>query len=701
MAAGRALAAAGCSHCRTSVLRLFMSSSKPSPLARSQHTLLWSPVATTRHLLRSYSSASSSGHVTGSHVTPSPESPETARQAAQDGSASDIETLESAAAEPAPAGVPWYLQVEPPRHAPFAEPPPLPELPSGSPPILSAVLEYAAEEMGLDDLSLLDLREMDPPPALGPNLFMLFGTARSERHLNVSAGRLVRWLRAKHHVHADADGLLGPNERKTKLRRKAKRAKLLGTMGTDDADDGISTGWICVNLGTINRSHTESAVLSEDGRVAGFGVPQTGSTIVVQVMTEERRTELGLETLWQRALGRPSEERAVTSTETKKAADSHPLEKAILSKSPTRPTPGHQASDSSAFSGQTRSMSTTPIRDGPKPGEANPTDPLLSDLSVLQEQLLHDGPTKLRVLDLLRSYLQDVQEDQLSATLESAAFQKLSRLAMENLPAERTWSLRLAMASKTRGTMHGSPTLLTMQQLIRDLQLFAIPASRGEILELLSCIYSASAELMDRTQVATEVLDMLHTRGQPVLSNDVIVSIMDGLSWFGRPDDQSLNLQRRLEGLMVQTKQPYMGERLLISLMDAYARMHRWEQFWEAWRIPPRFAQPRSEAMYIHVYQLMAATDDPKRRALCADTVRRCFQEMIIENPPIEPAGRVLESLLGCIRVVDPRAEDHADTIPASAPGFARSLGNREFVRLVKDIKLLQRHRHGSRGLDV
>ncbi|KAG7287531.1 ATPase synthesis protein 25 mitochondrial [Staphylotrichum longicolle] len=149
----------------------------------------------------------------------------------------------ASATEASGSDVPWYLQVEAPRHPTLLhEPAPLPEIPDESPKLMEPLLKYVADELGLDELSLLDLREMEPPPALGPNLLMVFGTARSERHLHVSADRLVRWLRGRG-ITATADGLLGRNELKTKLRRIARKAKLLGNAGVPrGGDDGISTG---------------------------------------------------------------------------------------------------------------------------------------------------------------------------------------------------------------------------------------------------------------------------------------------------------------------------------------------------------------------------------------------------------------------------------------------------------------------------
>lgn len=201
---------------------------------------------------------------------------------------------------------PWFLDVEPPRHAPSQHIQPLPKVPEDGPTVLEPMIKYIFEDMGLDDISLLDLRELDPPAALGPNLIMLFGTARSERHLHISAGRFVRWLRKNHKIDARADGLIGPGELRTKLRRLRKKAKLMGTNTSiiPRGDNGISTGWICVNFSTEDGSSDASASFDESGRMSGFGASLSGTTVVVQCVTEERRGELDLETLWQGILKR-------------------------------------------------------------------------------------------------------------------------------------------------------------------------------------------------------------------------------------------------------------------------------------------------------------------------------------------------------------------------------------------------------------
>jgi hypothetical protein len=191
---------------------------------------------------------------------------------------------------------------------------------------MEQLVKFTSDELGMEEIEVLDLRQLDPPPALGPGLLMLFGTARSERHLHVSADRLVRWFRGRG-VAADADGLLGRNELKIRQRRNARKMKRLGHgYAQRENDDGISTQWVCVNAGTVSWVEAESEVMGDDGRVTGFGVPQVGSTIVVQMFTKSRRTELDLEGYWKRKLLGP---KAAKAAELESSREADPLGSAL------------------------------------------------------------------------------------------------------------------------------------------------------------------------------------------------------------------------------------------------------------------------------------------------------------------------------------------------------------------------------------
>ncbi|KAI0997527.1 hypothetical protein K3495_g10661 [Podosphaera aphanis] len=214
----------------------------------------------------------------------------------------DHESQEPIAEETDITTIPWYLQVNAPKKLELSERQYIPDLPELPPPILQPLMHQVSIDLGLDDLTLLDLRKLDPPPALGANLLMLLATARSEKHLHVSADRLCRWLRSEYRLRPDADGLLGRNELKTRLKRKARRTKLLGS-SDENSDDGIRSGWVCVDVGIVDASEdTEKSTPPKD--FVGFGRRTEGVRIVVQMLTEEKRSEIDLEGLWSSILRR-------------------------------------------------------------------------------------------------------------------------------------------------------------------------------------------------------------------------------------------------------------------------------------------------------------------------------------------------------------------------------------------------------------
>ena len=231
-----------------------------------------------------------------------PPSEETGLEAEQYAEAN--ETLDSSA-----SATPWYLQVESPQRAsnPLLERQQIPELPADPPPLLKPMLEHISINLGLDNLTLFDLRKIDPPPALGANLIMILGTARSEKHLHVSADRFCRWLKTTYNLTPYADGLMGRGELKLKLRRKARRARLLSNVGsseTSTTDDGLRTGWICVNVGTIEDGRASVEDHTKQHGYIGFGSEAEGARVVIQMLTEEKREELDLEELWGKMLRR-------------------------------------------------------------------------------------------------------------------------------------------------------------------------------------------------------------------------------------------------------------------------------------------------------------------------------------------------------------------------------------------------------------
>ncbi|KLU92473.1 hypothetical protein MAPG_11418 [Magnaporthiopsis poae ATCC 64411] len=481
--------------------------------------------------------------------------------------AEGLESTADADAPTAGADTPWYLDVEPPRHPTLIpHQAPLPATPEDSPALTEPLIKFVGEELGLDDINLLDLRSLDPPPALGPKLIMLFGTARSERHLHVSADRLVRWLR-KHGAAAHADGLLGRNELKIKLRRRARRAKLVGDSFFDKGDDGISTGWICVNLGTLGWNldpAAETTLVDDQGRPSGFGQPISGTTIVVQMFTEAKREELGLERLWEGVLKKSNRDR--------EAIEGADKEQGAL-KSPAKSRRRRPDQFPDFDPSQPRSYSTAARR---KTDDMTLQELFNTDRAAFSHELSYSPQRKQELMDKIKAFVHEppIRDEQYAAKLSS-----LVNLAVSGLPPADSWSFRAFIACKTMQTPAGSDSAFAeMRQLVSEAQMVGIPIARNDALRILRSLFAtpetkskdsdaipAPARLHERAELAAELLQTMHERGIPVLANDVITSMQCGLAGpvardKSKPrtdntliDDQQQQQQQQHRGLSPKT----------------------------------------------------------------------------------------------------------------------------------------------------
>jgi len=90
----------------------------------------------------------------------------------------------------------------------------------------------------------------------------------------------------------------------------------------EGGDDGITTGWICCNLGAIDEvgeTDAEEEHTNLESGYAGFGSKTNAPRIVVQMFTEDKRLEMDLEGLWDMRNTRRTrkEQKLVTAAATK------------------------------------------------------------------------------------------------------------------------------------------------------------------------------------------------------------------------------------------------------------------------------------------------------------------------------------------------------------------------------------------------
>ncbi|KAJ5611839.1 ATPase synthesis protein 25 [Penicillium herquei] len=547
--------------------------------------------------------------------------------------------------EPVASNVPWYLREE----APIRESRPIigdhiPELPENSPEMLQVLLEYSYKDLGLDDLKLFDLRHLDIPAALGANVIMIVGTARSVKHLNVSADRLCRWLRKTYKLSPHADGLLGRNELKIKLRRKAKRARAASHAGTmiDEKDDGITTGWICVNAGIVDKGSSQTQ-LSDVG-FEGFGQLDLGTSVVVQIFTEEKRADVDLDGLWQGTLDRAERSRLRHESEAASATDS--------------PSASFSAGGMSTPGGQRRGFHTgrqTKMDSNQEGTEVEmSTDYLIGKLAALPHSdariELGAGPEDQDSTLFLK---------QLYASLPPDAPSKTTNLT----------KLRLSLIAVSRQHPGYSKELLvnTLNDILSvddkvpdELGFDTVAALLTPRLEDTKS-QEATQFLPDAdVELALQVLERLSVRGVPILTMRLFNMLYDVAALAPEPSISTEKAQRTVEhrqqlltrlSKIVPAAQVSFDEAEARKLMFNQFRYQDIDGFWRLWRMFPLKNASRTQADYIKMFELHAELGDERRARDCLST---WVPMMSRETTPIILQGPIISAIKNCIMVADP-----------------------------------------------
>ncbi|TVY46926.1 ATPase synthesis protein, mitochondrial [Lachnellula occidentalis] len=609
----------------------------------------------------------------------------------------EIDELEELEAQEEPgetaevSAVPWYLQVQSPQREvkPLSERQRIPELPESPPPILQPLLQKVSIDFGLDDLTLLDLRKLDPPPALGANLFMLIGTARSERHLHVSADRLCRWLRSTYKLRPSADGLLGRNEMKLKLRRKAKRAKLMGTTdGTED--DGIRTGWVCVDVGVVESAEGEADDIPEPQDFVGFGRKTDGVRVVVQMLTEEKRQEIELERLWGGILKRSTqaqlgevEDSAVESTTTQQ----------IEKHGRHFTTTAFRPSEQEALQKLDPSMLRESINHFISEGQFEEALAAIQYSSNIPE--LQNGKWRPFMLEQLLSRLQSVQPEQAFEYLGTGSsdysstpfltcfYQLLSGYPTSSEVKARVWLHRYAQALGHPGYSRSG-----LLELFDEFKICGAKISQDTYIHLIRGVLQATAAdtqyhgpSQKALEGAIDMLNTMHSQGFTILDEAILVELQaivspglnldvpsgsihsDPGETFDLPSYPMSPIQDRLHKLMMAIDAPCFKYESLVRLMDIYSRQLHWREFWEVWSMAPRRGKARTPAMYAFMFSRVAQA---KKQKACTNILRVWTAEMQNEKPPVQFEGVVAEAVRVCLMVADPMVAEKAAENPGA-----------------------------------
>lgn len=575
--------------------------------------------------------------------------------------------------------LPWYLQADNQAQSPhpLGQQQELPPLPENPPIILESLLQHLSVDIGLDDLALLDLRGRDPPPALGGNLLMVVGSARSTKHLNVSADRFCRWLRSTYKLRPYADGLLGRNELKLKLRRKARRARIASEAGAsiETKDDGITTGWICVNVGIVEDSESAARKTTREEAFEGFGKSAGGTRIVVQMFTDEKRAEIDLETLWGTGSLENTKNRGVNSSSEDPVEDTSRLYDSHKTNISERSNPSILKAPINIDFTQKRRFSTSfPRFSGNSAMLRSSQAPNLPQLeyqerswSTLFAALSQLPPERIR---------EELGEG--PADKSSSFFLQFIHREISEAPPSESSTARLKLMCV--GIRAGHPSYVRRELF----DAFEEHVSNGYMLsdelgfEIVSSLLApedqntakvmAKPESPERSSsestkdLALELLDYLSLRGTNVLHAKVINLLYE----YNKPstylptddigDDDPINYYRpiksnagRMSKIIDSIDVPFdsQGAR---AQMELRFRYRDFEGFWDLWRSFSFNKIARTSEDYALLFRLHADLGDPER---ARDCVMTWVVMMEREEPPVPLQGEVAEQVLACVLLCD------------------------------------------------
>lgn len=635
------------------------------------------------------------------------------------------------------ASTPWYLQVESPRRQlnPLLERQEIPELPPDPPPLLKPMLEHISVDLGLDSLLIFDLRKIDPPPALGANLLMVIGTARSEKHLHVSADRFCKWLKRTHKLSPYADGLLGRGELKLKLKRKARRARLLSSVGsseTRDVDDGLRTGWICVNVGTIDDGKgTTESYIGNEGYV-GFGGEVEGAKVVIQMLTEGKREELDLEGLWSKIQQRQErkdeltangQEELLSRQESSQSslhheAAGHKFSSALSPRYSNRVNISFNQVRHYHHGAVSAAEESRPWGDSDYMGlyksSLEAVVKMPEDSSTLREtgtaswqsenvQLeCHQGhfreaskPIMLRALvdHLERLPLQDALKalGRGANDFKSTPFLSSFYQSYPLFPSADHWECRLAVVCQGIKIGHSGYSKAHLNSLACELQssLVEIPA------RVFSLIYKTflipNPQRADRRQGrpsigpitlghAVDALEAMSFRGHRILTDEICSDLLVGAIRMNRHSRGSSDQgPRRLKDLLDHVSDKPLDLRNELRILHECADQQKWSILEDFWRGFARIMRPRPKELYQALFKRVAQRN---HQAYVIRMLRERVPEMAQEEPPVRFDKELAEAVMDCLLIAEPNVKSMA---------MDESHHDREWVRLWRHCQRILR----------
>jgi hypothetical protein len=493
----------------------------------------------------------------------------------------------------------------------------------------------------------------------------------------------------------------------------------MGSAGDDTRDDGVRTGWVCVDVGVIDAPEVAKDDAPRD--FVGFGRRTDGVRIVVQMLTEEKRLEIDFEKLWGGILKRGgSTEIERTEDETFEPVSlpepvgqlrNRPL--SILSQSR-----GFHTSARHLSPGLEREPSLSPF--SPPLGEASSLRPSATqtELQDLQHQVVnllesadygkikdnlrqYSGHTqqlpyqewRFLILQQLKIYLESIPKDRAVEALgqgftdyTSTPFLKCFYQALSDFPSQAEAEARIWLHSYAMDLGHKSYTSKDLMRIFRELRLFGVKIPREAYLNLIRHVLRAKEVSNDiqtyelpnhQIDEVMEILQTMYDQGHDIITEEILVELqkssapikrpemLDNLIYqdsttFGLPSLPMVGIQHRLHTLIKLLDIHSFSDISRLQLLDLYSRQNHWREFWDIWNMAPIRGQPQSADMYTFMFFTIANTGNQKA---CMKVLRTWVSELDQEVPKVKLDRNIAKAIKACLKVADPyvEADTHAD----------------------------------------
>jgi hypothetical protein len=292
---------------------------------------------------------------------------------------------------------------------------------------------------------------------------------------------------------------------------------------------------------------------------------------------------------------------------------------------------------------------------------------------------LQNGGWRLCLLDLLRTYLSSLPRDQALQELGNSdsptPFITCFKDALSLYPTEFEAESRIWLHVYARGLEHPDYDKGNLYALMDELLLAGVRISRPAYIYALRSLILPGTRGGTSTKslnAATTILEAMYEQGMDILTEDIFVELQEAAAAtpaqvtspyqvYTHPDDthdlpgmRMTPVQRRLHVLTKTIDLPPFSDESRMRLMHLHAKNQYWLEFWDIFRMAPRQGQPNSAAMYAFMFSTVAQTEHQKA---CMNVLRTWTAEMGRERPPVALQGEVAEAIKACLRVADPYIE--------------------------------------------